>query len=253
MNHAADYAQRHYATQSGNLPRRPAEVARLWQRVTLQRMALCSRSAAEPSALKPRRELRGGSYQRLQTFLHAQPAPGRQTRRCVQAMRACSARGVFSTARLAGAIDMVASARGASIATADRSAAVPAIKSRSLGIQSSLTLRTRRDYAVAGMPDIRATPQLKPEDTRVKAALWMDRNVMTATRTARRKATRRGRASSVGDDPARLAAPHHRLMATAGPTARRPFRSSGYPPTTCYPWTRPDPVPPTMPAAAKSP
>jgi hypothetical protein len=37
---------------------------------------------------------------------------------------------------------------------------------------------------------------------------------MTAARTARRNATRRGRRSSVGDDPARLAAPHHGLMAT---------------------------------------
>jgi hypothetical protein len=60
------------------------------------------------------------SYQRLQTFLH-------------------------------GAIDMVASARGASIATADRTAAVPAMKSRSLGIRSSLTLRKRGDYAVRGI------------------------------------------------------------------------------------------------------
>jgi hypothetical protein len=39
---------------------------------------------------------------------------------------------------------------------------------------------------------------------------------MTATQTARRKAARRGRRSSVGDDPARLAALRHRLMAAAG-------------------------------------
>jgi hypothetical protein len=66
-------------------------------------------------------------------------------------MRVCSAKAVFPAAMLAGAIDMVASARGASIATADRTAAVPAMKSRSLGIRSSLTLRKRGDYAVGGV------------------------------------------------------------------------------------------------------
>ena len=42
-----------------------------------------------------------------------------------------------------------------------------------------------------------------------------DRYVMTAARTARRKATRLGRRSSVGDDPARPVAPHPWLIATA--------------------------------------
>ena len=76
---------------------------------------------------------------------------------------------------------------------------------------------------------------------------------MTAARTARRKATPRGRRASVGDDPARLAAPHHRLMAAADqrldalcprPTVLQPPAGRGR-----------DPIlfPQPLPAAPKSP
>jgi hypothetical protein len=76
---------------------------------------------------------------------------------------------------------------------------------------------------------------------------------MTAARTARRKATRRGRRSSVGDERARLAAPHHGLRAIAGqrldalcprPTVLQPPAGRGR-----------DPIlfPQPLPAAPKSP
>jgi hypothetical protein len=76
---------------------------------------------------------------------------------------------------------------------------------------------------------------------------------MTTAQTARRKAARRGRRSSVGDDPVRLAAPRHRLMAAAG--QRRDARSAR-PAIVHRPAARgrgPILFPPTMPAAAKSP
>lgn len=114
----------------------------------------------------------GPSYRRLQTFLHAQPAPGRQTRRCVQATAACSTGLVLPTAiwMLDGAIDMVASARGVSIATADRSATIPAVRSRRLGMRSSAILRSGETTRWRTLPDIGATPQCKRGDTRFKAA-----------------------------------------------------------------------------------
>jgi AhpD family alkylhydroperoxidase len=99
--------------------------------------ALSLRSGPEPQGPRSSNQAvtLGASYKRLQTFLHAQPWPWRQTRRCVQAAAACWTRLALPTIwMLAGAIDVVASARGASIATAVRSAAVPALRSRSLGI-----------------------------------------------------------------------------------------------------------------------
>ena len=114
----------------------------------------------------------GESYPRLQTFRHAQPAPWRQTRRCVQATAACSTGLVLPIAiwMLDGAIDMVASARGVSIATADRSATVPAVRSRRLGMRSSVILRSRETTRWRTLPDIGATPQCKRGDTRFEAA-----------------------------------------------------------------------------------
>jgi hypothetical protein len=76
---------------------------------------------------------------------------------------------------------------------------------------------------------------------------------MTTTRTPRRKATRRGRRSSAGDDPARFAAPHYRLRTTAW---QRLGTLSARPAILQPPAARrrdPIPFPRTMPAAAKSP
>src|SRR5262249_23706753 len=101
-----------------------------WQQVMRSGMDLCWVS---------RMVGREPNYQRLQTFLQAQPAPWRQTRRCVQAMPACSMTLVLPTAT----IDVVASARSVNIATVANSAAVAAVTSRSLGILSSLTLLSR--------------------------------------------------------------------------------------------------------------
>jgi len=108
---------------------------------------------------------RGPNYQRLQTFLHAQPAPWRQTRRCVQAMPACSTRIVLPPAiwMLAGTIDAIASVRAVCTTVAARSAAVPTLISRSLDIYSSLTLLSREITRRGTLPDIRTTPQRKGE------------------------------------------------------------------------------------------
>jgi hypothetical protein len=110
---------------------------------------------------------RGSNYQRLQTFLHAQPAPWRQTRRCVQAMPACSRMLVLPTAiwMLAGTVDAVAWALGVSIVAATSSAAVPAVRSRSLGILSSLTLLSWEITWWGTLPDIGTTPQGRRKDT----------------------------------------------------------------------------------------
>src|SRR5262245_47666542 len=83
-------------------------------------------------------------------------------------MRACSnARASpAATWMLGGAIDNVAAASGARIVTADRSVAVPAAKSRSLGILSSLSFQSLRQITLRGaLPDIGTTPQSKPGNT----------------------------------------------------------------------------------------
>jgi hypothetical protein len=139
--HSTGAASSRYCLGGGRRSRhRRARTARSCRR----RSSPCSSAArtespSRPSTLKSNREP-WADYQRLQTFLHAQPAPWRQTRRCVQAIRARSTRVASATAAwmLAGAVDIVALAFGVSVAVAVRSAAVPAARSGSLGMRSSL-------------------------------------------------------------------------------------------------------------------
>ena len=76
---------------------------------------------------------------------------------------------------------------------------------------------------------------------------------MMAARIARRKAARLGRRPSAGDDPARLAAPHPWLMATA---RQRPDALSAHSTAPDRPPSSTPPAQSTIPkmhAAAKSP
>jgi hypothetical protein len=76
---------------------------------------------------------------------------------------------------------------------------------------------------------------------------------MTAVRIAPRSATRFARRSSVGDDPARLAASYPWLMATAG---QRLDANCARPAVLQCPAVRgrpPNPDPPTTPAAPEPP
>jgi hypothetical protein len=94
----------------------------------------------------------GSRYQRLQTFRHAQPAPGRQTRRCVQAAAIGSAVLVLPTAArlLAAVADAVASARGVGSVAAD-TRAIATSRSKNLGMCSSTTLASVEGYTVTDL------------------------------------------------------------------------------------------------------
>ena len=80
---------------------------------------------------------------------------------------------------------------------------------------------------------------------------------MTAARTARRKAIRLGRRSSLGDDPVRAIAPHSWLIATPGQPldalAARPAILQPPAARRCHPILFPQSTIPATPAAAKSP
>ena len=80
---------------------------------------------------------------------------------------------------------------------------------------------------------------------------------MTAARTARRKAIRLGRRSSVGDDPVRPIAPHPWLTTTAGQRldalSARPAVLQHPAARRCHPTLVPQCTIPATPAAAKSP
>ena len=83
------------------------------------------------------------------------------------------------------------------------------------------------------------------------------RHVMTTARTARRKAIRLGRRSSVGDNPVRPIAPHPWLTATAGQRldalSARPAVLQCLAARRCHPILFPQCTIPATPAAAESP
>src|SRR5262249_37766018 len=84
-----------------------------------------------------------------------------------------------------------------------------------------------------------------------------DRHVMTTARTARRKAIRLGRRSSVGDDPVRPVAPHPWLKAPPGQRldalSTRPTVPQRPAARRCHPILFPQCPIPATPAAAESP